>query len=184
MTTTGPPQVTPVPASIDNAGEWDAFAQQISADAGQPTQVTPDMLAGMIGSAAPLLFAADAAHDVDLLRGTFADPVIAQCQRNAGCLAGASPTAARVQLVGCQIVNGHAVLRAKLSLALQGATDGRAVETQFWDLQLGGELTVGQPTCPNCGAPIGQGELICGHCHTDVRSTVNVPVLVSRLEIY
>jgi NMD protein affecting ribosome stability and mRNA decay len=43
---------------------------------------------------------------------------------------------------------------------------------------------VGQQTCPNCGAPIGNGELVCGYCRTDVRSLVEVPLVVSRLELY
>ena len=55
---------------------------------------------------------------------------------------------------------------------------------QVWDLQLGTQVTIGQPQCPNCGAPLARGELICGHCHADVRSIVEAPIAVSRLELY
>ena len=41
-----------------------------------------------------------------------------------------------------------------------------------------------QGRCPNCGAPIARGELVCEHCRADVRSVVTVPLVVSRLELY
>jgi predicted amidophosphoribosyltransferase len=66
----------------------------------------------------------------------------------------------------------------------QDETGEQTVDRLFWDLELGGQVTVGQPTCPNCGAPIAAGELICDHCRTDVRTTVQVPLVVTRLEIY
>ncbi len=184
MTTTGQLQASPIPATIDNAGEWDAFAQQVASLSGLPTQVTPEMLAGMIGSGVALLFEADARKDMNLLRGTFADLVIAQCQRNAGCLLGAQPASAAVKLVGVHLTDGHPVLRVHVAIQVQGGGDGAAVNSQFWDVQLGAQVTVGQAQCPNCGAPIGTGELICEHCHTDVSSVVQVPLVVSRLELY
>ena len=54
----------------------------------------------------------------------------------------------------------------------------------FWDLQVGGRATVAPSVCPNCGAPIARGELICTHCQTDVRSVVDTALLVSRVELY
>jgi hypothetical protein len=183
MSTTGQLQASPVPATIDNAGRWDEIAQQIASLSGLPTVVTPEMLVGMIGGGVALLYEADAAKNMSLLRGTFADLVIAQCQRNAGCLAGAQPTSATVNLVGAHMADGHPVVRVHLSIQVQTA-DGHIVNGQFWDLQLGAQVTVGQSQCPNCGAPIGTGELICAHCRTDVRSVVEVPLVVSRLELY
>jgi hypothetical protein len=176
--------VTPIPASIENAEDWGQITQQILSGSGLPTVVTPALLVGTLGSAVPLLFAADAAKDMDLLRGTFADPVIAQCQRNLGCLEGQHPTAVVMHLVGAHMLEGHPVLRARLAIQVQGADPQRAVNSQFWDLQLGAQVTVGQLQCPNCGAPIAQGELICTHCRADVRSIVEVPIVVSRLELY
>jgi hypothetical protein len=88
MTTAEQLKVSPVPTTIANPGEWEAIAKQIASESGLPTEVTPEMVAGMVGSAVALLFQADAARDMDLLRGTFADPVIAQCQRNVGSLLG------------------------------------------------------------------------------------------------
>jgi hypothetical protein len=184
MATAEPLALIPVPTAFDNAADWDDIARQIESEAGLPTQVTPDILGGMIGSAAALLFAADAAGNMSPLRGTFADPVIAQCQRNAGCFNGAQPTSIGAHLLGSHLVDGHPVLRVRLSVALQAAADNRQAETQFWDLQLGGELTVGQSTCPNCGGPIAQGGLVCSHCGTDVRGVVSVPIVVVKLELY
>ena len=56
--------------------------------------------------------------------------------------------------------------------------------SQFWDFTFNAQVTVGQSTCPNCGAPLSGGELICDHCHTDVRRTVEAPLVVNRLELY
>jgi hypothetical protein len=184
MTTAVQLKASPVPTTIANPGEWEAIAKQIAAESGLPTPVTPEILDGMISSAVPLLFEADAARDMDLLRGTFADPVIAQCQRNAGCLLGEQPESVLINLVGAHMVEAHATLRARLAIQVKSADGSESVNTQFWDLELGGEVTVGQATCPNCGAPIAQGALICEHCRADVRSVVKAPLVVSRLEMY
>lgn len=50
--------------------------------------------------------------------------------------------------------------------------------------QCGTALAAGSLFCPNCGAPIDEGHLVCRYCGTDVRSVVDAPVLVSRLEMY
>ena len=177
-------QVPPIPTTIDDPESWDETAQQLAAEAGLPTPITADVLTAMIGSAVPLLFEADATRNMDLLRGTFADPVIAQCQRNAGCLQGDQPTSAVIHLVGAPLVAGHPVLRLHLVIQLQSADPTRTAEAQFWDLEPGAQTVVGQTTCPNCGAPITTGALTCGHCGTDVREVVSVPLVVSRLEMY
>ncbi len=175
---------SPIPASIDNAGEWSAIAAQIAADTGLPTEVTPALLTGMIGSAVPLLFAADAAKDAALLRGTFADSVIAQCARTAGSLEGQQPTSVSIALVGAHLAEGCPVLRAHLAIDARRSDGGECVARQFWDVELGGEVTVGEPACPNCGAPIATGQLICSHCQADVRAVVRMPLVVCRLELY
>jgi hypothetical protein len=184
MTAGGQLQVAPIPTSIENTGDWSEIAAQIASATGVPPVLTPETLLGMVGSAVPLLFGADAAKDMNPLRGTFADTVIAQCQRNAGCLEGEHPTSAVVHLVGAHTVDGHCLLRAHLSIQVQGADGSQRVARQFWDLQLGAQVTVGHPSCPNCGAPIAMGTLICEHCQTDVRSVVEVPLVVSRIELY
>jgi hypothetical protein len=177
-------QVAPIPASIDNSGDWGGITAQIASETGVPPVLTPEILVGMVGSAVPLLFEADASKDMNPLRGTFADTVVAQCQRNAGCLEGEHPTSAVVHLVGAHMVDGHCLLRAHLVIQVQGADGDQGTARQFWDLQLGAQVTVGQPNCPNCGAPIATGTLICEHCQTDVRSVVEVPLVVSRIELY
>jgi hypothetical protein len=184
MTPTEQLQLIPIPASIDNLANWGEIAKQIASESGLPTEVTPELITGMLASAVPLLFEADAAKDMGPLRGTFTDLVIAQCQRNAGALMGEQPVSVVIDLVGAHIADGHPVLRARLLIQVQGGGGGQSVNRQFWDLQLGAQVTVGQSQCPNCGAPIGRGELICGHCGTDVRSVAKVPLVVSRLEIY
>ena len=175
-------QISPIPASPENPQEWPEIAARISSLAGVPTTVTPEMLDGMVGSAVALLYAADSTRDMGLLRGTFADPVIAQCERNAGCLRGDRPISAVIRLVGVRAVDGHPTLRVHLSIGVTG--DTQSLSGQVWDIQVGGDATVGRPSCPNCGAPLPVGMLTCGHCGSDVRTVVNVPLLVNRLELY
>jgi hypothetical protein len=177
-------QIAPIPSTIDNLDDWQVIAQQIATGSGLPTTITPEIVAEMIGGAVPLLFKADAAKDMNLLRGTFTDHVVAQCQLNAGSFLGEQPISAVVHLVGAHMEDGHPVLRAHVVIELQRAEGGRTVNRQFWDLTLGAQVTVGQRACPNCGAPVNDGELICSHCQTDVRTAVDVPAVVSRLELY
>ena len=176
--------VAPIATTIENGDEFAAIAGELAKHAGLPTVITADALTAMLGGAIPLLFAADAAHDVNLLRGTFAEPVIAQCERNAGCLLGHRPLSASVRLIGAPIVDGHPALRAHVTVALEASDSEPCAERQTWDLAPQAKVMVGAPSCPNCGAPIADGALICEHCHTDVRSLVTVPLVVSRLEIY
>jgi ribosomal protein S27AE len=184
MSATKQIQVTSVAVSVQNPDDWAELAGQIVAGRAMPTTLTPELIAGMTGTAVPLLFAADAARNVDLLRGTFADPVVAQCLRNLGCMMGAQPVKVAVHLVGAHVAQGRPVVRVHLAIQTQDADGHAGAQNQFWDLEAGGEVTVGQTSCPNCGAPLGTGELLCGHCHTDVRSVAQVPLVVSRLELY
>jgi hypothetical protein len=184
VSTTGQIQLAPIPVTLDNSDEWPAFEQQISSVSGMPTAVTRELVTTMVGSAVPMLFSADAAGDAGVLRGTFSDAVVAQCQRNVGNFMGEQPVSAVVHLAGARMEGEHAVLRVHLSVSAKNAEGGEALNGQFWDLQLGGNVTVGQPTCPNCGGPIPPGQLICGHCGTDVRSVVNVPLVVTKIEAY
>jgi hypothetical protein len=184
MSATGQLQVSPVEARLDNEADWPQFAQQIESVAGEPPAVTPELIVGMLGSAVPLLFESDATANAELLRGTFSDAVIAQCARNAGNLMGERPVSVAGHLVGAREQESHPVLRVHLSIPVKTAEGTDGVNNQFWDIQLGAQVTVGQPTCPNCGGPIAQGQLICSHCGTDVRGVVQVPLVVSHLELY
>lgn len=177
-------QIPPIPAGIDNPGDWDALAQQISLATGMPANVSPETIVGMLGSAVPLLFAADGNGNANLLRGTFSDPVVAQCALNRGELTSGTPTSVAAHLVGSRIDGGHPVVRVHLTIQTR-RPDGEEGQThQFWDLQFGDRVTVGQPNCPNCGAPLSDGGLVCSHCHADVRNVVDVPIVVSKLELY
>jgi hypothetical protein len=176
--------LTPIAASIDNAADWPEIAKQVESEAGLETLVTPETLTAMLAGAVALLFRADAARDMSPLRGTFADGVIAQRQRNAGCLQAAQPVAVRAHLIGAHTDTGHPTLRMKLAVHLLDRDGQETVMQQFWDLQLGAQATVGRPTCPNCGAPVAPGQLICEYCQADLRNVTDVPLLVSRLELY
>jgi hypothetical protein len=185
MTATEQVQLPPIEATIDNPEEWGEISQQIASETGTPTAaVTLEALTGMVGSAVPLLFEADSSGNADLLRGTFADAVVAQCQRNAGCLHGDKPTSATVHLVGAPMRSGQPVLRVHVLVATRTPDGTASVNSQFWDVQMNVQVTIGQATCPSCGAPLSRGQLICDHCHTDVRNVVDVPLVVSRLELY
>jgi uncharacterized protein (UPF0212 family) len=184
VTATQPLQLSPITASIDNPGDWESIARTLESATGLPVPVTPDLIQSAIAGAVPLLFEADATNRPGLLRGTFADPVVAQCQRNPGNLLGERPASVEINLVGAHLVATQSVVRTRLTIQVTTAEGGSSVNRQFWDLAFGSQVTVGQTTCPNCGAPLGQGELICGHCQTDVRRVVNVPLVVSHVELY
>ncbi len=173
-----------IPVSLDNEGDWGEIAGRLSREGGAPTQVTEEMLTQMLGGAIPLLFAADGARRYDLLRGTFQEPVIAQCERNAGCLEGQTPVSATVHLIGVPPGEEPPTLRVHLVIQTAQTNGEEAHIGQSWELECGAETAVGQASCPNCGAPVEGGALVCGHCGHDVRSIVTVPLTVGHLEIY
>ncbi|MBV8221414.1 MAG: hypothetical protein JO325_23355, partial [Solirubrobacterales bacterium] len=47
MSATGQLEIAPVPATIDNAADWDVLTNQITAGTGMPPVVTLEMIVGM-----------------------------------------------------------------------------------------------------------------------------------------
>ncbi len=184
MTMSDQVKLSPVSVSIENPEDWAGIVQQLSADAGAPSGLTPELLTGTVGSAVPVLFAADASGSMDLLRGTFAAQVIAQCQRHCGCLDGDTPGSVVLRLVGTPMNDGKTALRVHLLIRTRTSAGSGGANSQFWDFAVGAQATEGRTSCPNCGAPLNEGQLICDHCHGNVGRTVDVPLLVNRLELY
>jgi hypothetical protein len=184
MTMSDQAKMSPVSVSIDNPDDWADIAQQLSASAGVPSCLTPDVLMGTVGSAVPMLFAADASGTTDLLRDAFAPQVIVQRQRLSGSLNGDTPDSVVLHLVGTPIQDGKTELRVHLLIKTHTSAGGEGASSQFWDFAVGAQVTVGRTSCPNCGAPLGNGQLICDHCHANVGRTVDAPLVVNRLELY
>jgi len=184
MTMSDQARLSPVSVSIDNPEEWASIMDQMSADNGAPSVLTPELLTDTVGSAVPMLFDADVSGNMDPLRGIFADQVIAQCQHHSGCLNGDAPTSSVLHLVGTPMHEGRPALRVHLLIKTRGRDGSEGVNSQFWDFAVGAQVVVGQSTCPNCGAPLGDGQLICDHCHANVGRAVDAPLIVTRLELY
>ncbi len=184
MTMSDRATLSPVPLTIDNPEDWAGLNQQLSDGLGVPSGLSPELFSGVVASSVPLLFAADASGSMDLLRGAFTDPVIAQCQRNTGCLHGDTPESAVLHLVGTPMRDGKPVLRVHLTIMTRTPEGAGSANSQFWDFAVGASVTVGPASCPNCGAPLASGQLICDHCHTNVAQRVDAPLVVSRLELY
>jgi hypothetical protein len=176
--------LAPIPVTVENPEVWSELSTQLSAAEGMPTRLTLETLCGMVGSAVPLQFAADASGSADLLRGTFTDQVVAQAQRNIGRLREARPVSAEVRLVGVPIRDGRPELRIHITVASLAPDGDKVAVGEFWDLSSDNQATVSTARCPSCGAPLGLGQLICDHCHSDARTVVTVPLAVSRMELY
>ena len=184
MTMSDSPQLATVPVDLDNPEDWNDIAQQLAAASSLPGSITPELLTMTVGSAVPILFAADRSGAVDILRGTFADQVMTQRRGLPGSLDGDTPVSVRLHLVGAPLHDGKPVIRVHLVIATQSPDGGSGANSQFWDFTVDTQVVVGQATCTNCGAPIPEGRLICDHCHADVRQVVSAPLVVSRLELY
>jgi hypothetical protein len=174
----------PVSGSIDNPGDWDAVTQRITQASGMPLALSPDELLAFVSSGVALVFEAQTSGDMNLLRGVFAAPVVGQCTMNADGLLGGRPRSVVVHLAAGRVADGHGIVRAHLEIHGERPDGTPSLDRQFWDLQIGAQVTVAQAACPNCGAPVGGGALICGHCGADVRSVVDAPAVVTRLELY
>jgi hypothetical protein len=184
MTVSDQSRLAPVAVSVDNPEDWPDILNQMAAATGEPSTLTLDVLTATVGSAVPMLFAADSSGNMDVLRGTFAPGVIAQCQRNAGSLNGDEPVAVVLHLVGTPMRDGDRTLRVHLLVDTRSPDGVQHGSSQFWDFAFNAQVTVGRSSCPNCGAPLEGGQLVCDHCHTDVRQTVEAPLVVNRLELY
>jgi len=174
----------PIAARLGDPDDWPAIAGQLTRATGLPVAVDADALTAFVAGALALLYEADRSGDAGPLRGSFADPVVAQVQRNAHSLGGATPTGVTITLAASRVIDGHPVIRTHLAVAVHTPTGLPAVQRQFWDLQLGGQATVAAPACADCGAPLAPGELLCHHCGADARLLAHPPVLVARLEHY
>ena len=184
MTDGGAAGLSAIPIEVENPDEWSEIYRELSAMHGVPPALTLDAVTALVASAVPILFHADATHSVDVMRGTFSNQVIAQCGAHLGCLLGVTPTSALLRLIGAPARRVPPVLRVRI-IARTIAPQGHDVKiSQFWDIEFDSETTVSMGTCPNCGAPLAAGQLVCSHCHSDARAKVEVPLLVNRLQIY
>lgn len=184
MTMSDIPQLATVSVDLDNPEDWDDIVQELAAVSSISGALTPELLTMTVGSAVPILFAADSSGDADILRGTFADQVITQRRGHPGSLNGDTPVSVTLHLVGAPAHEGKPAIRVHLLIATRSADGGSGANSQFWDFTIDTQVVVGQASCPNCGAPIPEGRLVCDHCHTDVRQVVSAPLVVSRLELY
>ena len=184
MTMSDQTELSPISVSIDNPEDWADISQQLSAELGEPVVLTPEVIGRTVGSAVPMFFAADASGNLDTLRGTFAAQVIAQCQRHIGTLNGDTPESVLLRLVGSPMENGKPALRVHLQIKTRAPDGIEGATGQFWDFALGVQVTVAPCACPNCGAPLSGGQLICDHCHTDVGQVAHAALVVERLELY
>jgi hypothetical protein len=190
----GPPAVAgsaastapdPIPVTVSDPDRWTDVATQAAARTGLPLSVNLEFLEQFVATAVPAFFEADATGQFGRLRGVFADPVVAQCERNRGSLEGVRPTSVSVAVVGVPHDEPEPGLpiRLKLSIAVTGPVPTRSVE-QFWDVITDQVATVAASLCPSCGAPVGPGELACEYCHASTAQSVQRPLLVWRLRLY
>ncbi len=184
MTYADPGELTAIPTTVENPGEWSQIYQELSAAHGVPPAVTVDAIAAMVGSALPIFFHADATRGIDIMRGTFSNQVIAQCGAHLGCLGGARPTSALVRLIGAPARRDPPVLRVRVVARTVTPEGNDGTNSQFWDIEFDSETVVSKGACPNCGAPLAAGQLVCSYCHRDARTKVQVPLLVNRVQIY
>ena len=184
MTVPDQSHLTTVPVTVDNPDDWGDISTHLAAESGSGGAITAEVVAEMVGSAVPMLFAADASGDTDMLRGTFSDQILVQRRNQAGSFNGDTPVSATVHLVGSPTHDGQSAIRAHVMVATTSTDGGSAATGMFWDLTVDTTVVVGQSSCPNCGAPLAAGCLVCEHCHADVRQVISAPLVVSRLELY
>jgi hypothetical protein len=184
MTTPEHSQLATVPVTVDNPEDWSDIDRQLTAEGGKAGAITPDVLAMTVESAVPMLFAADRSGDADSLVGIFSDQVVTQRRNQAGSFHGDIPVSVTLHLVGAPPHEGHTAIRAHVLVATTSPDGGSSATAMFWDFGVDAPVVVGQSSCPNCGAPLAAGCLVCDHCHADVRQVTSAPLLVTRLELY
>jgi hypothetical protein len=156
---------------------------------GVPPNATVEEVAGIVSSAVALLYAADAAGDMEVLRGVFCDPVVGQCERNRGCLEGAVPApGGQLTLIGAPYAaNGDPIcgvrVRAEFPVTTPAGTTLPSV--LFMDVQFDSRVTLSAAhNCSNCGEPLGRGEILCSHCGADIRTEVSTPLAISCMQLF
>jgi hypothetical protein len=82
------------------------------------------------------------------------------------------------------IRDGRPEVRIHVTVSAVAADGSKEAFGEFWDLRMDVQATMGPAQCPDCGAPLGAGQLICEHCHADARTVVHVPLSVVRAELY
>jgi zinc-ribbon domain len=179
---TGAPTAA-LPVSVENPETWNEISRAITERTGLPPVTDLASVLGFVGASIRLVFEAENAQRPDTLRASFAEPVIAQLIRHGGGFIGSTPSAADVNLVGVPGSSGPPAVRLRIRITAANPAGQPSYLEQFWDVQMGGgTVTVGATTCPNCGAPLADGAIVCSYCRADTRSAQNVPLLVVKLE--
>jgi hypothetical protein len=176
-------QAAGVPARVQNPEDWPGIVSAIERHTGHPPNTDLDTVVQFLSDCVQLLFEADTTHDAQILRGTFAEPVIGQLIGLSGLLDGFTALAADLLLIGAPQVLDNAFVRIRARVMAADVRGQQSVHQQFWDIALGDlTATIGPSECANCGAPLPPGALVCAYCHTDSRGTVHVPLQVIRLQ--
>jgi len=181
-----PSPVAPVAIAVANPAHWADVATAFERQTGVPLNVNVEYLEAFVATAVPALFLADATGQYGLLRGFMLDLVVAQCERNRGILEGASAQGVSLFVVGIPHDEPEpgVPIRLKLGISATSRTGlSKAVE-QFWDVSVNQTATISLVKCPDCGAPLAPGELVCHYCHVSTAQVVVHPLLVSRLRLY
>jgi hypothetical protein len=173
-----------IPVTTENAQDWPDIASDIEKRSGTPPTADLSVVERFMGDCIALLSEADRAHNPELLRGSFADELVGRLLRLTVPACGWTAVAAHLVLIGAPAGVERAVLRIRANVQARDQDgDEPSVHEQFWDLAFGDlTATVATTNCPNCGAPLTQGVLVCPYCHTDTRATAHVPLQVVRLQ--
>lgn len=179
---TGSP-TTPVevPLTVDNPGDWASLAAKMGAEVGLPTHATREAVTNFVQHAASVLFVADASHNIDLLRSIFEEGVVESYRNLFGQFANATPQAYAVHLISSVPDNNRPDIRILVTISYQRSGADR-VSKMFWDLVFDTTLRVAAARCPNCGAAVEAGGLICTYCQHELSTTVAAAVAVSRVQ--
>jgi hypothetical protein len=172
-----------VPTTVDNPADWGDITAAITRRTGTPPSVGLESLCRFVGDAVALLVDADKTGTFEELRRSFSPQVVAQLAAHPGDYAGCRPRAVRLTLIGAPHRDGDPVVRVRVRIELADAHDGGVESDQFWDVQMKATPEHTAPdVCPNCGAPLGAGALVCGFCRAEPGPSSATPLLVARLE--
>jgi hypothetical protein len=181
-TVSGAPTPVQIPVVIDNLADWTDMAKVLASDLSVQSTITPELITQFVGSAVKVLFSIGSIEQIGLARGVVSDHVLNQFEHLIGQLSG-TPVAVTVHLVSTPEDGDHYEVRIHVGVRVNGGN--AEVVWMVWDLMTDAAVAVAPSTCPNCGAPLENGVLICPFCHASVLPTAaRSPLQITRLETY
>ncbi len=152
-----------------------------------PQEISLESVKLFVSTMVPQMYSCMINHDFRSLLNSFSQEAVEALKFLSAHYVGNEPNLVEVNLVGLtpdQANKDFMELRIHLTVHAADSDGSPVILQQFWDVSGNHSFEGSLSQCPNCGAPVEAGTIVCKYCHSDLRSESTATIFVSRVQSY